>query len=435
LLEQADWPEPEVFVEAAADEAKPAPAVTRGRPTARPQPPPAAEVRVPDAEAVRTPGDGAIDRLRQAIDARHAAIDRSRPLRQLDTIRVEEAKLDAMLRLLKRCDTELTAAKRAFALVQAQATAAGPPGKAAAARLPAVRAAVDAAQRRFNDQARVVQGQRQLLQPLYRDAVASVSEWMTHYRGMRRCVGQDRSDTTGKAAVAILESAVTAREDFHDGRLLAAIAHVYHGDPTEAKRHLRLAQDENALAPYLPLLRGTDLGFDRSLAWVLLGDAGAVTADMQDWDARWLNHKSVRHLWLLALWYAGRGQDQEAERRFDRCLRAAGFNDANPPAIGAIYLGDSAYFYLATANPKLRKPDKARRILELLPAGDERWQVLRARAVALAEDGAWEPAAALLRDCEQRCPLPLVEEVRSQRTAYERKETWVRPSVKRRPAT
>jgi len=424
LLEQEDWPE---------DGAEPVIPVQRPRATpmpaeSTPQTPTVPVVQPNDHDVV-------VEGLRQAIQDRRATLVGTRLFERLAEIEAEERDLGDMLRMLQQCDVALTAAKRFLAQVQTQAAGSGPAAAMAAAQLANASTVVGAAQARFTDQARIVDTQRRKMQPLYRDAINAINKWMGHYRAMRRAVGQDRRDVHGKAVVYALEQAAAAEDDFHEGRILLALAHAYHGEPEKATAHLREAQADNALGKYLSILRATDVGFDRALAWVLLGQPAEVVKDMQEWDARYLNDKSARHLWLLGLWYATKGQDQEAERRVDRCLRAAGFYDKGKPPISSVYLGDGATFYFCTSNAKLLRPDRARKMLERVPEGDRRWQVLRAQAADLAERGDWKEAGAMLRECEQGCPLTLVDEVRSQLAAYEKEQVWTRPPpAKKKPA-
>jgi len=427
LLEAQGWPEqPEGGGQPAGD------APPMDRPEAREMPPgePQPETRAAPPEG------GVVDRLRQAIDDRHATVTGTRLFETLAVIQAEEAVLAGMERTLKQCDVALTATKREVARLQTQSLISGPGADVAAMQMPGAQMALERAAARFQGQFLIVQAKREELQPLYAKAVEAVTEWMGHYREMRRCVGQDRRDPNGGAVVEALESEIATHPDFHDGRVLVAVAHIYHGDPAKAATHLRRVQEGDALGKYVGLLHATDIAFDRALAWVLLGEPKEIAKDTQRWDAQWLNHKSPRHLWLLGLFYSGKGQDQEAERRFDRCLRAAGFHDTkDPPAIGAAFLGDSAFFYLTTSNSKYLRVERARKILDRVPEDDRRWQVLRARAADLAERGRWQEAVEALRDCERRCPLTLVDEVQSQLAAYEQERAWTKPPpIKKKPA-
>jgi len=416
-------PEPDGQPAASADQGRPAVGVMPGEHP--PQPGQAA------------PPHGAVaERLRRAIDERHAAVTESRIFETLATIEAEEGILAGMERTLKQCDVALTAAKRVFARLQTMALGGSPGADVAALEMPAAQMALIQAANHFEGQRLTVQAKRQELQPLYEHALQAITSWMEHYREMRRCVGQDRRDPNGSAVVDILETEISTNPDFFEGRILVAVAHMYHGDPTKAAAHLRAAQGDDALGRHLDVLASTDVAFDRAVAWVLLGEPKEIAKEMQAWDARWLNHKSPRHLWLLGLWYATKGQDQESERRFDRCLRAAGFNETKePPPISAAYLGDAAFFYLTTPNPKYLRVERARKILARVPEGEARWQVLRARAADLAEQGEWKEAVELLHACERCCPLTLMEEVRSQVGAYEREQAWTRPPpAKKKPA-
>ena len=383
------------------------------------------------------PNGTVVDRLRQAIEDRHATVSGTRLLETLATIDSEEGILAGLQRTLQQCDVALTATRREVNRLQTMGLAGGPGADVAALEIPAAQMALAQAASRFEGQRLMVQAKQQDLQPLYAHAVGAINSWMDHYRDMRRCVGQDRRDPNGVAVVEALEAEIAARPDFHDGRVLVAVAHTYHGDPAKAAAHLRAAQANDGFGKHLGVLSSTDVGFDRALAWVLLGEPKEITNEMRAWDARWLNHKSPRHLWLLALAHAAKGQDQESERRFDRCLRAAGFNETtDPPAICTAYLGDAAFFYLTTSNPKYLRVERARKILARIPEGEGRWQVLRARAADLAERGDWKEAVKTLQDCERRCPLTLVDEVRGQVSAYEREQTWTRPPPpKKKPAS
>jgi hypothetical protein len=383
------------------------------------------------------PNGTVVDRLRQAIEDRHATVSGTRLLETLATIDSEEGILAGLQRTLQQCDVALTATRREVNRLQTMGLAGGPGADVAALEIPAAQMALAQAASRFEGQRLMVQAKQQDLQPLYAHAVGAINSWMDHYRDMRRCVGQDRRDPNGVAVVEALEAEIAARPDFHDGRVLVAVAHTYHGDPAKAAAHLRAAQANDGFGKHLGVLSSTDVGFDRALAWVLLGEPKEITNEMRAWDARWLNHKSPRHLWLLALAHAAKGQDQESERRFDRCLRAAGFNETtDPPAISTAYLGDAAFFYLTTSNPKYLRVERARKILARIPEGEGRWQVLRARAADLAERGDWKEAVKTLQDCERRCPLTLVDEVRGQVSAYEREQTWTRPPPpKKKPAS
>lgn len=428
LLDAQDWPDQSGADGEPADTAHQA-----DRPAAGTMP--EAQPRQPGG--VTPPNGTVVDRLRQAIDDRHATLSGTRLLETLATIDAEEGILVGLYRTLKQCDVALTATRREVTRLQTMALGGGPGADVAALEMPAAQMAFARAASQFEGQRLMVQAKQQELQPLYARAVGGINSWMDHYRDMRRCVGQDRRDPNGVAVVEALEAEIAARPDFHDGRILVAVAHAYHGDPAKAAAHLRAAQANDGFGKRLGVLSSTDVGFDRALAWVLLGEPKEIANEMRAWDARWLNHKSPRHLWLLAIAYAAKGQDQESERRFDRCLRAAGFNDTtDPPAISAAYLGDAAFFYLTTSNPKYLRVERARKILARVPEGEQRWQVFRARAADLAERGEWKEAVKLLQECERRCPLPLVDEVRGQISAYDREVAWTRPPPpKKKPAS
>jgi tetratricopeptide (TPR) repeat protein len=223
--------------------------------------------------------------------------------------------------------------------------------------------------------------------------------------------------------LGIMEQACGRRNDFFEGRVLAALGQAYEGNVDAAKAHLKNACEGFAACE----LFKSGLAHDCCHAFLLLNAPEEVEA-WTDWvrrlDAR--RQSSVK-CWLVGQAAMLRGKANEADQYFGKAISKSKMlaKDKPLPAPPTL-VGDAACFYLTCENEKLLKVDKARELLGKVPANDASWQVLRARAALAAQDGEWQKAVDVLDECAKHVPKTLDNEVTAQREAYTQKQRWLR---------
>jgi len=246
--------------------------------------------------------------------------------------------------------------------------------------------------------------QREKLHPLYHKIGENLGPLMQVYHDMRRLLVPDRRDPNRAAVLAELELATARRDDFYEGRVLAAMAQAYDGNTAAAEMHLTAASV--GLDRYA--LYGTPWAADCCLAYLFLGQPGNV----ETYVARLKRLDSKRQTPLIC-WLVGQaemleGKDTEAKKYFERALSRAGFYDKKQPPVPEPLLGDVAFFYATAKNDTIRNLDKAKALLERVPEQSDRWEVLRARAALLAAEDDKTAARATLDACRERAPGTLL---------------------------
>lgn len=262
------------------------------------------------------------------------------------------------------------------------------------------------------------------LQPLYGRIQPALVDWLACYERMRSLLKSDRRDPNRRGVLDVFDGAVKQRDDFYEGRVLAALAEAYDGRSEAAANHL--AKACAGFGKYR--LFGTTFAHDCCHAYLLIGQPAMVeryVADLRKLDAARLT--SVR-CWLVGCYGMLTCRDGEADSYFQKALaKAKLFAAADPPAGVEPLIGDAALFCLTVNTEAKRNVEKARKILDKAPVPCDDWRVLRARAALAAADGKWDESLELLDECRTAAPPTLDGELEAQRKAYGSKEPWVRP--------
>jgi len=335
--------------------------------------------------------------VRQTIEAlisrRNQIIDRCSFFKTVETIWQEEVELVRRLELNRVAAINLNAANARLQQVVAM-------GIHGEKFLPAAQTQQRVAKDTLQTASKNVVLQREKLHPLYQKIGGNLGPLMQVYHDMRRLLVPDRRDPNRAAVLAGLELATAQRDDFYEGRVLAAMSQAYDGNTAAAERHLTAAcvgLDRYALY-------GTPWAADCCLAYLFLGQPGNV----ETYVARLKRLDSKRQTPLIC-WLVGQaemleGKDNEAKKYFERALSRAGFYDKKQPPVPEPLLGDVAFFYATAKNDTIRNLDKAKALLERVPEQSDRWEVLRARAALLAAEDDTTAARATLDACRERAP-------------------------------
>lgn len=367
---------------------------------------------------VQQPTANIEDQMRVVIEDRNDIVDNGKNLlAALRELNIEEQNMAVLVRQQGQAQGNLTAAK--VALNQAMAMgAAAPPGAVGNARNQVERAA-QTLQRVIGQCARQVQK----MQPLHDRVDPAIGPWFACYGKMRALVGHDRQDPNRRILLPILEAECTRREDFCEGRVLAAIGCVYDGRPDAARDHLEVAC--RAFGP-CDLFKSV-FANDCCHGYLLLGLPEAI----QEWT-KWVKNIDAKRQTTARCWLVGQMamlqfKENDAAQWFGKSISKSGMlAKQNPAPASPVLVGDAAGFYLTCANEKVRNPDKARDLIAKVPPDTNCWQMLRARAALAAEDADWDRAVQLIASCGDRCPPTIQEEVAAQRKNYESKQPWLR---------
>lgn len=268
------------------------------------------------------------------------------------------------------------------------------------------------------DQERV--RQTAILQPLDNDVRQRLPGWFQIYADMRRFFSHDRRDAGRPAVLRVMEVACQRRADFYEGHVLAAIANIFEGDSEKARHHLASAHDGFAKCR----LFETWLANDYCCAQLLVGRPDEV-ANWVKWvgtlDAK---RKTTMRCWISANYFATTAKWNDANASFSKAAAKEALFGKKPKSVPEPLVGDMALFLLTAGNEKVRNTDKARQLLDLVPADSSAWQVSRARAALCAEEGAWDEASRHCAECLQRCPPTIEDSVVSQGAAYRSQRSW-----------
>lgn len=257
--------------------------------------------------------------------------------------------------------------------------------------------------------------------------VENLRDWSACYQEMRALLRPDRGDANLPRILDALERDIKQRKDFYEGRVLAALGHVYRGNAAKATEHLQLACE----GFWKHRLFWTIFAQDSCHVLLLLNRPDDVKDFIE--ELRKLSKQTAIRCWLVATYEALLNHEGEARRFFDRALVIAGIPDAERlPAGTDPLVGDAALFLLTASLESKRDVDRARAILGKTPPESRDWRILRARSALEANDGNWDAAMRLLDDATRIAPPTLADDIRAQRDAYAARRSWVRPRPKKK---
>lgn len=321
---------------------------------------------------------------------------------------------------LRQANANLSEAARAVAKQTQALTQAHAMGEAGRGLQEDARAKLAAAQGHLRQANQLVQQRRTVWEPLNAKVQPRLAPWFACYREMRKFIKHDRRDPDRRAARRVLEQACGQRGDFYEGHVLTAIAAVFDGDPQTAQSHLQKAHDGFAACR----LFESGLANDYCYANLLLGRPEEVknwAAWVADLDS---DRRTTMRCWIVALFHGRMAKWNEAKTWFTKAAAKESLFGKNPKSVPEPLVGDMALFLLTAANDKVRDPQKAELLLDLLTAEASAWQVLRAQAARAADHGQWAEAEGLANECLQRCPPTMEAEIAAQRDSYRKQQSW-----------
>lgn len=418
LLNAADWPTPAITVRPRAA-AFPNPQ-RRDNEIAREEADPEPPRKAPPAQ------ESGRDAWQLVAD-RNRLVDEARVFETLENIYREEEecgrrhselqlKLGVQRRAANNVDYTLSLGKKATAEAVARA-----------------RAAFEKARRETEHAHRSWMEKIVVLQPLYQRIRPALAEWMLCYQELHGLLQSDRRDPSRGPVLDALDQAVKSRNDFYEGRVLAALAEIYEGRTKDAIRNLAKACE--GFRKYR--LFGTVFAHDCCHAYLLLGKTDMVKEYVTNVQKLEANRQTSVRCWLVGVWATLECRDHEADVYYRRALAKTKVLSHEEPVSGLDpLLGDAACFYLTASNPKRRDGKFARIILQKAADDSDDWRVVRARAAVAASEGQWERAVALTHAVCVSAPPTMDGELALQLEAYRRNEEWTRarPGAKAVPA-
>lgn len=391
------------------------------RPTGdiEPQPP-------PRPRAIPTPAPPPVVHtadLQHHIDARHRIVDACDFFDTLKRIAREEATLFQRGREHQQAVVVLTQAVANANMLNAPGTNQVP----AAAKDAATRA-VDRARASIRRTEQAVAGQQRVLKPLYERVAPHVGPWVQVYRDMAQFLVPRRSDPNRHNVLGVLEAAVARREDFFEGRVLAAFCHAYEGRADACGKHLDRAIgfiDANA-----PTLYATHVSHDCAATCIAANQPQRVSGFIKGVKKLPADNQSAFQKWLVAAHAVATKREHDAAIFFRRALSTAGFfekstTDKPTKPVNPILAGDAAHFFLTKKSTSDKEVADAANLVERAEVSDA-WQLLRAKAALAARQARWDDAKAEIAACLAECPATLEAEVKSEDAAYRNKNIWRR---------
>lgn len=271
---------------------------------------------------------------------------------------------------------------------------------------------------------------------------ADFKAWLTSYVKLRAVVPTNRCDPNLPAVTNALEAAIGGRQDFGEGRILAAACHLYGGDFQQADQRLQEASKflgEHALNVSPP-------GQDCCFCWLALQKPQAVKGYVETLE----NPKKFppRIMTAYQALLVGNHGWQTAEfnnaKTFYQLVVSKADVFTNPPGPAVTPLiADAALFFLAAGNEVVRDPARAEKLLDTIVPGQHAansWQVRRARAAlkatkaeqavaagdSEAADVLWQEAVAELTASRSESIPTLDAEIDEQLNAYRERKVWYR---------
>lgn len=273
-----------------------------------------------------------------------------------------------------------------------------------------------------------------------------MKRWFELYYMMRQIVPMSRADAGLNDVTQTLENAINARkqrgkDDFVEGRILAAVCHLYAGDQIKAASRL----DEAARFLDGRLLNMSAVGNDCCFAGLLLGKTDAVKANiamLKDDKVFPKSRLTPFQMSLVAMHAWQTANLPTADDWFGRVVIKS--RATKKPKIevadGAELIAGAALFWLAAHDRDERDPARASELLKKIPDTVQLWQVRRARAAQKAHQAAefqangstqdadrlWNEAAQELEACQQESLPTLDAEIDAQLAAYRGRKPWYR---------
>lgn len=380
-------------------------------------------------QAIQAPVSGPaaevnLSALQEAIDRRHQAVDACDLFQTLKDIVREEQKLRALVIDWQSAVVAVNQAADQAAILNAPGTEKVPGEMKAAARR-----ALDQARGWLNRAAHAVRTQQGVLQPLYGRVAPHLAPWVQAYRDMAGFVPVRRSDPGRQAVLAVFEQAIGRRNDFFEGRVLAAFMHAYDGQTAACSEHL--AQAITFIDQYAPALYAAHVTHDCASTSILADQAKRVTGFVkmiEDLDPK---SQSAHQQWIVASHAVATKREATARTYMQRALAKAGAfkkpPDGKPlPPLPSFLAGDAAHFYLTQKTVGEKDVEKAARLIERAGTETDAWQLARARAALAARQERWADACREMDACLVDCPATLQTAAGAEASAYRDEMAWSR---------
>ena len=153
-----------------------------------------------------------------------------------------------------------------------------------------------------------------------------------------------------------LERAVNQRDDFFEGRVLAAYCHAYDGRIQACDNHLCTAI--SLIDECAPVLYFAQVTHDCAYVCIIAGQPDRVKPLIQILNGLPRDQQSLSQLWLVASYSVATKKENDAATYFMRALAKMGFfkkpaNGQPAATIDPMLAGDAAHFFLTQTNPPL----------------------------------------------------------------------------------
>jgi len=270
--------------------------------------------------------------------------------------------------------------------------------------------------------------QQQVLQSLYERITPHIGPWVRVYRDMAKFVAPRRNDPNRQAVLHCLERAVNQRDDFFEGRVLAAYCHAYDGRIQACDNHLCTAI--SLIDECAPVLYFAQVTHDCAYVCIIAGQPDRVKPLIQILNGLPRDQQSLSQLWLVASYSVATKKENDAATYFMRALAKMGFfkkpaNGQPAAPIDPMLAGDAAHFFLTQTNPVDKQIENAKNLVNRVGQNDA-WQMMRAQAALAARQKRWPAAQQVIAACEEECPLTLQAQVAAETQAYLGNREWIR---------
>ena len=366
-----------------------------------------------------------IDDLQNLINRRNNLIDQCNFLTTLKKIVQEEGRLRALQQVVINANNIHRNAQNNANLLNGPGANLMPPAQKEAARTEAA-----AALRNVELADQNVQAQREVLNPLINKIARSVAPWLQVYRDMAKFVAPRRNDPNRQAVLQCLEQAVNQRDDFFEGRVLAAYCHAYGGRIKECGGHLQTAIrfiDECA-----PALNFAQVTYDCAYVCIIADQPDQVKGFITMLANLPADQQSPSQLWLLASHSVVTKKNYaDTAGYFRRALTKLNFfkqpAKGKPAAsIDPMLAGDAAHFFLTSPKAVAKDIATATNLVNCCVGQNNAWQMMRAQAALAARAKNWPAGQQAIAACGEECPLTLKTEVDAETQAYLGNREWIR---------
>jgi hypothetical protein len=226
-------------------------------------------------------------------------------------------------------------------------------------------------------------------------------QWANIYRKMRALVPRDRTDPQAKRIVDCLAAITEAEPKFFKGYILAAIA-MLHAECSTDEVDACLGEVALHAPPWLNITT-SPMCVDLCYASCLAGTPKRVDTIIKGLDKFNAGRRTVEQDWILGIHSQTSGRMNDARKHLNSAAtKIQKFNDGVDAPVDPVIIADAVTLMISDD----RQRQRARELLEKHDSvkTSGAWQVLRARALMLQDEGRHDEAANFVIACRERAP-------------------------------